>query len=396
MNRAALWLMTLGLVTACHRAGPPPSAPLESDAGPEPVAEPEGPDAAIPPAMVQAATPTAQQPGSPAAIVPLPVGVTPPEQWTDLPDALTATHHHVLQGGDRLVAGRQDGLWELHWWGKPARQLTKLPVLAAVYQDPQTLVWLARAGNETAPRQEIHRLDLTTRQDAKVAKVPVLHCPKVKTPLEGGPPELVATTAGVCLAWTDIPWDPQHAVRVQVDPAGKITQEVWCGGDLQKMPGSCDLGEMASGTDLPAEVTPDFAQLPYDAAVMNEHATQIQHRRVSRPPAAHAILRSPTTPFAPAQLSPSGRWRLLAGHEEQGDLLHTDLLLLDRKTGQVFALKPGPWTPLGPAELKAYPKDFHTAEHDDERWLPHSDVLLVGDLVVVPGVGAYRAGVLPR
>jgi hypothetical protein len=396
VKRALLLLMTL---TACHRAGPQTSAQPLGDAGPQPIAQ-AAPLPPTPTPQVTGETPAPVEPSpvAPTPVVPLPLGATPPEQWTELPDSVTSSvHHHLLLDGDRLFAGREDGLWELHWWGKPARQLTKLPVLAVEYETPQTLVWLARTADKSGPRLEVHRLDLTTHKDAKVAKLPVLHCPKVKTPLEWGPPELVATTAGVCLAWTDIPWDPQHSVRIDIDPAGKLTQAVWCGGDVQTSPGACSLAEMASGTDLPAEPTPDVAKLPYEAVVMGDHATLIQHRRVGRPPAVNSILRSPSTPFAPVQLSPSGRWRLLVGHEEQGDLLHLDLLLLDRKTGQVFALKPGPWPgALGPAELKAYPQDFQTAEHDDERWLPHSDVLLVGDLVIVPGVGAYRAGLMPR
>jgi hypothetical protein len=101
--------------------------------------------------------------------------------------------------------------------------------------------------------------------------------------------------------------------------------------------------------------------------------------------------------------SPSGRWLVLAGDQEDGDYIHRNVVLLDRTTGEVFPI-PGEPTARWPAPLaasgKRSPPRIRTpvaatssiVGETDLRWLgrsPASEILIVGELVVRPGVGAF-------
>jgi hypothetical protein len=96
-------------------------------------------------------------------------------------------------------------------------------------------------------------------------------------------------------------------------------------------------------------------------------------------------------------LSPSGRWSVLRGEQEDGDYIHAQLVLLDREAGEIFPIREGA---VWPAALRAGGKGSlpqiktpieHTIQvvgETDVRWLgstAESELLAVGALVVRPG-----------
>ncbi|MEY4509306.1 MAG: hypothetical protein RLZZ450_1428 [Pseudomonadota bacterium] len=96
--------------------------------------------------------------------------------------------------------------------------------------------------------------------------------------------------------------------------------------------------------------------------------------------------------------SPSGRWLLLGGDPEEGDYMYRRLVLLDRQSGELFALQ----STAGafPKPLKVQGKRLRTPVRGasllqfeaDVRWLgdsAESELLVLGDLLVRPGDRAF-------
>lgn len=367
------WILAATLLIAACRREPLPAV------APSP--------APVPPAPVAALIIVPAPPEPPPAEIHLPE-IVPGTDWTALPAEVTRlVPQDLLLGDDQLFVGRQDGLWELAWTGQPRRQLASDAALGVVV-DGATLLWLAAVpGAKGAQTLEIRRLDPVTAQDRLIARLPTLHCPDGKTVLAWQPSLAVAADGGACLYWVDVPWDPMRAARVRVDDDGRIHSWTWCGEELAQMPSACEV-------QVPAAATPAVDDEPFKAQVQNGHDTAIVSRDK---PNVYKLLQAESTAFEPERRSPSGRWQVLIGNEQWGDLLHQALLLFDRHTGRLFPVRRGPWPPaLTPEEMRRIALDFPTAEAIDVAWLAHSDVLLVAEDVVVPGVGGYHAGVLAR
>ncbi|HKU36879.1 MAG TPA: prolyl oligopeptidase family serine peptidase [Polyangiales bacterium] len=98
------------------------------------------------------------------------------------------------------------------------------------------------------------------------------------------------------------------------------------------------------------------------------------------------------------QTSPSGRWQLLSGEDEEADYIYRRLLLLDRATGLIYPIPPeaGLWpAPLMAASSGLLPTISAPIEATvqiwgevDVRWLGDSEaseLLVIGEEVVRPG-----------
>jgi len=96
--------------------------------------------------------------------------------------------------------------------------------------------------------------------------------------------------------------------------------------------------------------------------------------------------------------SPSGRWLLLGGDPEEGDYMYRRLVLLDRQSGELFALQSEPGA--FPKALKPQGKRLRTPIRGavrlqfeaDVRWLgdsAESELLVLGEVLVRPGERAF-------
>jgi len=102
--------------------------------------------------------------------------------------------------------------------------------------------------------------------------------------------------------------------------------------------------------------------------------------------------------------SPSGRWLVLSGDQEDGDYIHRALVLLNRENGEVFPIVlrrswPSPLRPVGkrnPPRIKTpIAKTSPVVGETDVRWLgtsKDSECLIVDDLVVKPGAFSFSVG----
>jgi hypothetical protein len=98
--------------------------------------------------------------------------------------------------------------------------------------------------------------------------------------------------------------------------------------------------------------------------------------------------------FGADEPSPSGRWAPLRGNIQQGDYIHTDLFLLDRRDCRVWPIRDQSKSPLDNTELSRIGQDqietLGVVGESVIRWLPEHDRLLVDRRLVTPGVGAIE------
>lgn len=100
--------------------------------------------------------------------------------------------------------------------------------------------------------------------------------------------------------------------------------------------------------------------------------------------------------FTPGALSPSARWQVLLGNYDEGDYIHFDAFLLDRKNGAIHPLREGAWpTPFTGKQLER-PKKLKTTNAVGEttlRWLDVGvDALLVDETIFIPEARSLAIG----
>jgi hypothetical protein len=98
--------------------------------------------------------------------------------------------------------------------------------------------------------------------------------------------------------------------------------------------------------------------------------------------------------FVPIAASPSGRWLAIGGNEEDGDYIHLQLFLLDRRSGRIWPVREKNVRPLSPQTVKQLGKTPVESEDIVGEtalwWLPGRDVLVVGRALATPGAGLVR------
>jgi hypothetical protein len=339
----------------------------------------------------------------PVTSVQVPEPVT--ETWAQLPDEWTRTAgKSPLRRGDRLIVGNNDGLFELTWWGKPKKQASTHAVRAVRWWDERTLVFVDEAF-------VVRKFDLALGVDRDVAALPA---------------------QGRCGRWR---WsrDAFYSIRLDLDReadrvCATLVMPDWCGG-VPRRPqrrmettvavglasrsrrsvcdGSCaDTGDLGQGPalDQPDEATD--THVPVESATDFPFAFQADQGRIVRngrdgKPRIVTKLESPDPApgwtWTAAQPSPSGRWQPMLGVSDTAVGCPPHLVLLfDRQRGTTHAVIAGPWQTLTVVSGSTDPAVSTAVLAVGELqpvWLPHSDVLLVGGLVVLPGLGAFRPGV---
>lgn len=89
--------------------------------------------------------------------------------------------------------------------------------------------------------------------------------------------------------------------------------------------------------------------------------------------------------FEPASLSPSGRWAVLWGNSVWGDLLHSQWILLDTQSGEIFAVTEPKWpAPLSHEALSRLEVDNDIMPESTKVWLS-GDRLVMGNWLIIPG-----------
>lgn len=113
-------------------------------------------------------------------------------------------------------------------------------------------------------------------------------------------------------------------------------------------------------------------------------------------PTGRAEVRLPE--YSVERVSSSGRWALLAGDLAEGDYVYRRFVLLDRATGQLFAVPeaakpwPFPLTPTAAGVATPVESAALWSGETDVRFLSDGrggDLLIIGRLVIVPGQSMF-------
>ncbi len=317
--------------------------------------------------------------------------------WTTLPDDLTRTAHTPLHRGDRLFAGRDDGIWELNWWGKPKKRLNNRPVLQLRQWDARHLIGLDA-------QRTVAMFDLATGESHRIAGI----FPRSPTQDCGLPCRLGLDNAAlqtwtllldrqadrICLAgWAQTDhngqWQQEH-VRAVLG----VTTGTWSDQDVTAdcetiLDASEDGGE---GDTAAAQGLSDRAPLPYYE--INDASGQIMHRSKDFSTRAIAVTalakEAGCSHVQGGPVSSSGRWQLVYCRNSPSIPSSWPVrFVLDRSHGSWHDVGDGPWRNW------AFRQENMGGAGMD-RWLPHSDVLLIDNLVLIPGFGGYRPGTIAR
>jgi hypothetical protein len=278
--------------------------------------------------------------------------------------------------GIPLIAAHGGGIFEITRDGRDVRQLSKTPA-----QQPRWVVPGRRLVFLTTDAAELRSLDLGVGREQLVARVRTrLDCPSgsvaVGTPDPGvtlslhDDDDFVVQSGRACIRLMDRNANmADFILDVRVDLATGRAEEF--------IPIARDTCKVARREAPPCEPAP------------RRGGGEIRLPERAGPP-----------DFFAGAASPSGRWVLLHGNNQQGDYIYHQVVLYEiatRRTFPIFVRDAGdrPWPAPVPADQLAVPDalgDSVIAE-TPVYWLPGSDDRLVVDgYLIVPGVRIELVG----
>jgi hypothetical protein len=188
-------------------------------------------------------------------------------------------------------------------------------------------------------------------------------------------------------------------VRVEIElGSGKVSRWLEMGDEQCIPPKGVKIAEHSERCAPRHRLTPEAAETGFRFAFDAGHVVELM-------PSSPAVPTVGLRGYAIDKVSPSGRWVLLAGDQEDGDYIHQQIVLLDRTTGEVFPIRkrPGAWP--GPLKTTGSKPPFRirtpvvgtagVVGETDIRWLGRSatsELLVVDGLVVRPGAAAFSVG----
>jgi hypothetical protein len=356
-----------------------------------------------------------------------------------------------LPAAHELIVADAAGLSAHLWDGSSKRMISPGSTLHPRWYDAESVVALAvDSGHDLSAGARLERISLRDGTRRVLAKLPPFACAAaVRLPVEGQPasPAAVASTESAASAHiepvgldvqTTSEFKVDHVkqvacldlmdrntnmatlgMRVRVDLAsGKVLRWMTLGAEDCQLPADVLAGVppdddvcntlmqyVPPTSAIPSREDEPLASTPADAssAVAAPAAVQLpfgfEDERVTQ-------LKAGGKPIAKLSLegyevelaSPSGRWLLLGGDPEEGDYMYRRLLLLDRQTGELFAVQHE--AGAFPKPLKAQGKRVRTPVRDasllqfeaDVRWVgdsAESELLVIDDLLVRPGERAF-------
>jgi hypothetical protein len=180
--------------------------------------------------------------------------------------------------------------------------------------------------------------------------------------------------------------------------------------------GSCPFGGLPDTGSMCPRRVPDASLIaanpdhPYfiEAGAMMKRVEGKPPSRVWGPFRAHTprnsatsgldVLSSGFDSFEPLATTANGRYVVLAGNHTKGDVLHLEVLLFDRQTGEILPLPAKPSTswpaPLTIEALRelapGVAETFTVLFEVSARFIPNSDQFAIDNLLFDPRVGAVR------
>jgi hypothetical protein len=311
-----------------------------------------------------------------------------------------------LEAGD-LVVGSERGIEIVGADGKLKRLVSAGPALHPRWLDAGSVLVLVPAQQGTlSGGGRLERVALADGQRSELATLPRFGCNASE--LEQGPSvnslgavnlqdetdfEVDVGQQLVCLRLMDRNINMVDVMLdVRIDLANHKLERWLAMGEQCQAPPDVHAGNAPSTCQTTSAPEPDAGAGNF-AFDVREDGEQIDERT---PQGVKLALRIPG--YSGESLSPSGRWRVLGGDQEDGDYIHRALVLLDRSNGQVYPVPPeGDWPE--PLAVSGKPRRIKTpieraaqvVGETDVRWLGSGDseLLIVDDVAVRPGVGGF-------
>lgn len=343
----------------------------------------------------------------------------------------------VVPAPRELIVADQAGLSAYQWDGSGKRTVSAGSTLHPRRFDASSVLALAvDSGRDLAGGARLERISLLDGTRRVLAQLPPFACgtPPVAPTPEGVPPPAAAQPGpgGVEVATLDVQTTSEFKVdaakqvacldlmdrntnlatlgmRVRVDlTSGKVMRWMTLGAEDCQLPADVLPGvpedddvcnAILQGAPPALEARGDAAQSAPSAPLSTPYPFGFDDERVTQLDAAgKATAKVSIEGYEVELASPSGRWLLLGGDSEEADYMYRRLVLLDRQSGELFALQgePGPF----PKALKAQGKRLRTPIRGaarlqfeaDVRWLgdsAESELLVLGELLVRPGERAF-------
>ena len=314
-----------------------------------------------------------------------------------------------------LIVGSKRGLeaWQPDGSGK--RMISRGVALRPRWIDATRVLVIVSRDSDLAKGARLERISLSDGKRSKVAKLPPFAC---KQPADAkpdstqesqldlaiqDPSDFVVDKGGqkACISLMDRNINMMtYALEVAIDlKKGKVERWLTAGGDTCIPPDGVELAESEAKLDCSAAERSPQSQVvaPPFPFTFTENGILKKGQGEEGDP----VLKIPG--YAPNEdaTSPSGRWMVLSGDQEDGDYIHRSLVLLDREKGEVFPLRlsrtwPAPLRAGGKQKLPhiktPIAKTSGAVGETDVRWLgtsTDSERLIIDDMVVKPGVFSF-------
>jgi hypothetical protein len=327
-----------------------------------------------------------------------------------------------------LIVGSEDGLFRVSVEDGKAELISAGPALYPRYIDAETVVVVNPVDRNGLQRgAQLERVALSDGTRTRLAKLPAFRCKGSQAEdfsLDVQAPEgfqISKDGSRACLDLLDRNTNMASInVEVEIDlQSGKAKRALTIGeeecvapADARKKKGTSDwLGclEREPATTQSALAT----RAPFPFAFAHAPVVQDDPEPRGAKQSGEGARKIKLQGYGLENMSPSGRWLLLSGDEEDGDYLYRRLVLGDRTNGAFYVVpedldvegkKPWPTPLANPVEAtEAVKRPIESAGlvegEADLRWLgePGAELLVVGRLVLRPGDSLFRvAGEIAR
>jgi hypothetical protein len=322
-----------------------------------------------------------------------------------------------------VIVGSPRGLeaWRLD--GSGSRTISKGMALHPRWLDDQQVLVLVYRDDDLAKGGRLERISLRDGKRSRVVKLPPFAC----QPTTHGNPDAGPETSGqeawfslnlqdpsdftvdrknqrACLCLMDRNVNMMdYAVELAADlKTGKVRRWLSLGGETCVPPAGVKVGDRPARWECPVDDVSTGEQVPTASLPFSFDDKGVLKKGFKE--TGEPVLMIPGYSPEYHGLSPSGRWLVLGGDQEDADYIHRGLVLLDRQAGEVYPIVerrswPAPLRPRTKPGKRRLPRiktpianACPAVGETDLRWLgdsAESEYLIVGDLIVKPGAFSF-------
>jgi hypothetical protein len=314
-----------------------------------------------------------------------------------------------------LIVGSKRGLEAWQRDGSNKRTISRGTALHPRWIDDSNILVVASREPNLAKGVRLERISLGDGKRSTVVKIPPFACKQPSDVDSDGfsaqdlsldiqdPTDFIVDKGGrkACITLMDRNINMMNlSVEVLVDLTdGRVDRWLSSGEKSCIPPAKVRVGQMTA--NLSCSAAERSKQSAKDAAPFPFTFTDNGVLRRGQDERGEAVLKIRGYQPASEGVSPSGRWMILNGDQEDADYIHRSIVLLDRAKGEVYPIHerrswPAPLRPSGKQKLPQIKTPIADAcpavGETDVRWLGNSadsELLIIDDLVVNPGAFSF-------